>query len=98
MLLIKLATTGDRIAQRNPAQWIQYVHAAANYDVDADNGISPQEARSHRRLTQLYGQIDRDRDRSITVTELYDYKDQLNAVAAAYARAAAAAKFSSGSC
>ena len=98
MLLIKLATTGDRIAERNPAQWIQYVHAAANFDIDSDNGISPQEARSNGRLAQLYSQIDRNRDRSITVTELYDYKDHLNAVAAAYARAASAAKFSSGGC
>ena len=98
MLLIKLATTGDRIAQRNPAQWIQYVHAAANFDIDSDNGISPQEALAHGGLAKLYGRIDRNRDRSITVTELYDYKDHLNAVAAAYARAVTAAKFSSGGC
>ena len=90
MLLIQLATEGDNIASRDPSEWISYVFAVANLDLNADNTVSPAESLAISELSQNFGKVDKNHDYALTVSELCDFKELINA--------AIAASFRSGNC
>ena len=81
MQRVKLATDGPGIARRNPADWLNFVQAVSALDVNADNVVSPAEAMQVKAVGLMFANIDRNRDRQVTVAELCDYQDQLDIAA-----------------
>jgi Ca2+-binding EF-hand superfamily protein len=93
ILRIQLATVGKGIAQREPYDWLKYVMVVAQFDMDADNTISPQESLAISPLASNYRNIDKNNNQEVSVEELYDYREKI-----AKAIAAARAARLSGSC
>lgn len=81
LLRVQLATEGDRIASRRPDDWMRMVGAVASLDIDADNVISPLEAIRAQTLLRSFQQIDGNKDRQITASELCDYQSELDLAA-----------------
>lgn len=97
MLLIQLATEGENIAAREPIAWITYVFAVANLDMDASNNVSAQESLALSEFAECFETIDTNDDYSVTVSEMCDFRDELNAILAATSGGGGGG-FSSGSC
>ena len=79
---VQLATDGPGIARRKPADWVNFVKAVSFLDVNADNVLSPAEALQVKAVGLQFNNIDRNRDRKVTVSELCDYQAQLDIAAA----------------
>ena len=81
MMRVKLATQGEGIARRDPADWLNFVQAVSFLDVDADNVVSPAEATQVKSVALQFSNIDRKRDQQVTVGEFCDYQSQLDIAA-----------------